>query len=139
MKFLHNINNFFGKQENPLQDTTSILGKLNFTLRDTVFQHAVSLIDDETNSTYNMIIDNGINTILDALSMPLKNIEDIEGRINKRHTKLSLANTNRLKVLTSVHIHNERIGAPLNEADWLDVEIIYLKNSVYLTKKRTIT
>ena len=38
------------------------------------------------------------------MSMSFKNIEDIEGRIDKRRTKLSLANINRLNVLTSFHM-----------------------------------
>ena len=46
-----------------------------------------------------MLTDNGINTILDFLSVSFKNIEDIEDRVNKKRIKLSLANTNRLKVL----------------------------------------
>ena len=116
MKYLYNINKMVGKQENPLQDITSILSKPNFTLRDKVFQHIVSLIDNETNSTYNMLMENGIHTILDILSISFKNIEYIEGRIDKRRTKLSLANTNRLKLLKYFHIHNERIKTPLNVA-----------------------
>ena len=111
-----------GKQEDILQDTAFMLGKPKFTLRDKLFQHKVSLIDDETNSAYNMLTENDINTILDVLSMSFKNIEDIEGRIDKRRTKMSLANTNRLKVLKSFHIHNGRIGTPFSVADWLDLE-----------------
>ena len=53
-----------------------------------------------------MLMDNGINTILDFLCISFKNIEDIEVRVDKKHIKLSLANTNRLKVLTSFHIYN---------------------------------
>ena len=45
-----------------------------------------------------MRIDNGINTILNFLSMFFKKIEDIEDRVDKKRIKLSLANTNRLKV-----------------------------------------
>ena len=86
-----------GKQENPLPVTPSILGKPNFTFRDETFQHAASLIDDEINTTYNMLIENGIHTILDILNMSFKYLKNIEGRIDRRRIKLSLANTNRLK------------------------------------------
>ena len=88
-----------GKQDSPLKDITSKPTKPSFNIRDKVFQHAISLIDDETNSTDNILIESDTNTILDILSMPFKNIEDIKGRVDKRHTKLSLTNINRLKVL----------------------------------------
>ena len=74
-------------------------------IKDKLFQHAISLIDDETNSAYNMLTDNGINTILDFLIMIFKIIEDIEVRVDKRRIKLSLANTNRLKILIYFHIY----------------------------------
>ena len=100
MKFLHNINKPAGKQENPLQNPISILDKPNFTLRYKVFQHAVSLIDDETNSTYDILTDNCIYTILHVLSTFLINIEDIEGRINKRRTQLSSAKTKTIDIFS---------------------------------------
>ena len=111
-----------GKQDSPLQDIKSRPTKPSFNIRDKVFQHAISLIDDETNSTYNMLTDNGINTILDFLSMSFKNIEDIEDRVDKKRIKLSLANTNRLKVLKSFHIYNAQKGSPLNVNDWMNLD-----------------
>ena len=44
-----------GKQEDQLPYSPFILGKPNFTFRDRAFQHIVSLVDDEINSTYNML------------------------------------------------------------------------------------
>ena len=61
-----------------------------------------------------MITDNGINTILDFLSMSFKHIEDIEDIVDKKRIKLSLANTHRLKALKSFHIYNAQKGSPLN-------------------------
>ena len=69
-----------------------------------------------------MLTDNDINTILDFLSMSFKNIEDIEGRVDKKHIKLSLANTNILKVLKSFHIYNEQKGSPSNVNDLMNMD-----------------
>ena len=71
------------------------------------------------NCQYNMLTDNGINTILDFLSMPFKNIEDIEVRVDNRCIKLSLTNTNRLNILKSFHIYNAQKRSPLNVNDWM--------------------
>ena len=96
--------------------------KPSFNIRDKAFQHAISLIDDEKNSTYNMLTENGINTILDFLSMSFKHIEDIEVRVDKKYIQLSLANTNRLKVLKSFHIYNAQKRSPLNMNAWMNLD-----------------
>ena len=95
------------KQKDPLPATTSILGKPNFTLRDKVFQHSLSLIDDVINSTCNILVENGIHTIFNILNISFKDIENIKDIIDKKRIQLSLANTNRLKVLKSFHMHND--------------------------------
>ena len=110
------------KQEESLPAKPFILGKPNFSFRDKVFQHAVSLLNDATNSTYNMIIENGIYTILDILILSFKDIEDIECRIDNKRVKLSMTDNNRLKLLKSCHMHNKRTGVPLNINDWLNIE-----------------
>ena len=96
--------------------------KPSFNMRDKVFQHAISLIDDETNSTYNMLIDNGINTMPDLLIMSFKHIEDIEDRVDKRCIKLSLYSTNRLKVLKSFHLYSAHEVLPLNMNDSMSLK-----------------
>ena len=111
-----------GKQDNTIQDITSRPSKISVNIRDKVFQHAISLIDNETNSTYNMLMENSINTILDFLSMPFKNIEGIEDRVDKKCIKLSLTNTNKLKVLESFYIYKAQKGSPLNVNDWMNLD-----------------
>ena len=111
-----------GQQDSLSQDKKSMPVKPNLNIRDKVFQYAISLIDDETNSTYNMLTDNGSYTILDFLSMSFKNVEDIEVRVDKRCIKLSLANTNRLKVLKSFRIYNAQKRSTLNVNDWMNLE-----------------
>ena len=69
-----------------------------------------------------MRIENGVDTIFDILSIPFKDIEDIECRINNKCIKLNLANINRLKILKSFHMHNEQTKTPLNLNDWLNLE-----------------
>ena len=108
MKSLRNINKIVGKQEDPLPATPFILGNTNFTFRDRVFQHPVSLIDNEIDSTYNMCIENDIRTILDILSISFKYIEVIEYKIDNKRIQLSIANTNRLKVLRAFRMLNEQ-------------------------------
>ena len=122
LKSLPNINKMVEKEEGSLTATTLYLVNLIISFRDKVFQYSVLLVDDETNSTYNMLIENGIWTILDILSMSFKDIEDIEDKIDKRRIKLSLANTNILKVVKSFHMHNEQTGTTLNMDDWLNLE-----------------
>ena len=69
-----------------------------------------------------MLTENGIDSILDLLSMPFKDIENIEFRVDKRRITLSLTNTNRLKVLTSFHIYYTQKISPLNMNDWLSLK-----------------
>ena len=57
----------------PTKPDTSI-----FSFRDKVFMHTMSLIDDDSNGIRDMLQANGIYTLLEILSIPFKDIEDIE-------------------------------------------------------------
>ena len=96
LKSLFNINKMVRKQEEPLPATISIIGKFNFTFRDKVFPHAVVLVEDESNSTYNILLINGICAVLDIMSISFKDLEYIEYRFSNKRVKLSMDNTNRL-------------------------------------------
>ena len=87
------------REGSPLQDIQYMPTKPSLNTKYKVFQHVISLIDDETSSTYDMLTENGINSIIDFLGMSFKDIESIEFRVDNRRGKLGLVNTNRLKVL----------------------------------------
>ena len=84
---------------------------LSFRVR--FFTHAISLVDDDSNVIRNMLQTNGIYTLFNNLSIPFKNIEDIQCRVNNTLQKLNIATTNRLSILKPFSINNERINHPL--------------------------
>ena len=63
-----------------------------------------------------------MHTMIDILSIYFKDIEYIESRIDNKRVKLSMVNTNRIQVLKSFHVHNERMGTLLNMNDCLNLE-----------------
>ena len=114
------------KQDEPLPPTPSTISKPNpsaFLFRDKVFQNTVSLIDDDSNSTQNMLLANEIHTILDVLIIPFKDIEGMDFRVNNKCIQLSIDSTNRIKLSQYFHMHNERMKVPLNMTDWMNLNV----------------
>ena len=85
----------------------------SYTFRDKIFEQAMSLVNDDKNSTSNMLLANDTYTLLEILGIYFKYIEDMKCRINNNSIKLSLASTNRLKILKYFNIHNEYMKSPL--------------------------
>ena len=82
----------------------------------------MSLVDDDKNSTSNMLQANCIYILLDMLSMPFKNTEDMEYGVNNKRIALNMAASNRLKILKYFNIHNERMKTPLKMNDWVNID-----------------
>ena len=54
--------------------------------------------------------------------MSLKYIEILKCRVNNKCVTLSMADTNRLKILNYFNIHNKRMKTPLKINDWMNVD-----------------
>ena len=107
---------FLGVSPTKLDTSTS-------SFRDKVLHHTISLIDDDSNIIYGILQVNGMYTLLDILSMTFQDIEDIECRVNNKLQSVNMDATNRLKILKSFSIHNERMKTPIRMNDWHNVTI----------------
>ena len=81
----------------------------------------MSLIGDESNAIHDILQANNIYALLDTPSIPFKDIEDIECRVNNKHQTINIAATNRLKILKSFSIHKERMKTSLRMNGWINM------------------
>ena len=81
----------------------------------------MSLIDDDKNSTSNILQANGVYILFGTLNIFFKDVNAIKYRVNNKRLTLNKTATNRLKILKSFSIQNELMKTPIKMNEWFNI------------------